>query len=234
MSRQPSSSLLSCMRCMPAVGGDIPNATVSPIFSAFHTNLSSFPDAGRAVALQASLAIDGQEAAQQSALSISTFAYFEEVDLNGLVISGGTIGTGRTFGDPRIRRIGSGLSSAQDELGNAFFGGVTTMGFALSSDRFPNGAHQASLGGERGHSFNAQADFTAVDFLAGAVRTAAPADLGSMRSLQLDEPPSKPLNGYAAGIMESRLFADLQFTDFAFGNVDNDPTDVKIETDPDI
>lgn len=132
----------------PATGGALPSPTVSPFLLATPANVP-FAGAGAAStrSLQASLAIDGQGAAQRSVLIVSVGNALTASDTGQPVLNGQIAGSYRAGGTSPPVRIASGFLTPSDGNGNSFYGGASLSGFAVNQNN-SNGAAVPSLATE--------------------------------------------------------------------------------------
>ncbi len=129
-------------------GGALPNPTVSPFLLATPANVP-FAGAGAAStrSLQASLAIDGQGAAQRSVLIVSVGNALTATDTGQPVLNGQIAGSYRAGATSPPVRIASGFLTPSDGNGNSFYGGASLSGFAVNQNN-SNGAAVPSLATE--------------------------------------------------------------------------------------
>ncbi len=145
---QPDAALQSNMPFIRSqVGGNLPNAAVSPLYvvAPATTAIGDTSTAAAARALQGSLAVNGQGVNQQSVIAVTA----------------GTIGTLQSSGQPALNAqlrgsavtaaasspllMTSAVSSMIDANGNTFYGNSSISGFALDQT-----AYNAGTGGKIG------------------------------------------------------------------------------------
>jgi hypothetical protein len=183
---QPDAALQSNVPFIRSqTGGNLPNASVSPFYIVAPPNTAigntSTPAATRAT--QASLAINGQQANQQSAVAVTA----------------GTIGTqggqpafnGQLRGSSMLSPTGapvairSTIGSTVDANGNSFYGGNAVSGFAL--DQAGTLAAEVPLSGTP----------NTYGFAQPVLLTATPAGVGANRT------PQQTLTGSFGGLMHT-------------------------------
>lgn len=205
----------------PQYGGSIPGASVSPLMLARPEGGTLGDGAGgNAALLQASLAIHGQGANQSSILIGTTGAISRDSSTNNNRIAQDGSGSMRLSATARAQSIDFKLGSVPDGDGNHFFGGNLDH-FVLNqghngSDTTANPLRAAVVAGP-GQS-PVPYGFTQV-----ATRNTASSTVGQVRT-------SRTLNGYAAGIADSRM-ADTTENSYVVANRTVLPTDVTITTD---
>jgi len=181
---------------LPQFGGNVANATISPFyvitpagfqFGAF--NATSNPNITSPRFMQASLAINGLGAGQNSALVIST-GTFDTSNAGNVYANGPVRGTVFLSGASGPTRLSSAVATVPDANGNALYGGSTIDGFVLDQNDYANGNPSPLLA-------------SAVPFGGSAVNyaftnpvlaSAVPAGVGASRTTQT-------LQGYLSGIM---------------------------------
>jgi hypothetical protein len=130
-------------------GGISPNATVSPLLIVTPAN-APFGAAGGPSPkwLQASLAINGQNVGQTSALVVNIGRFLLADDTGTVVGSGQMRGTVSADAHSYPANISSSVHTVPDANGNALFGGAAPTGFVLDQNGFaPALATAAPLGG---------------------------------------------------------------------------------------
>jgi trimeric autotransporter adhesin len=172
-------------------GGNLPNAYVSPLFIAPQTS----------PALQSSLAINGQDANQQSVL-VTAIGNSATLQSSGAPMINGVVrGTSQLSATSPPVRIGSALSSVVDGNGNSLYGAKSISGFVLDQTQYnttapgsgvaatpvkPSTASEVALtGGSTNYGFTQPATAASV-----------PAGVGTTRT-------SQTLAGYFGGVMNA-------------------------------
>ena len=171
---QPDAALQSNMPFVRSQeGGNLPNAAVSPFYVAAPptTPIGDTSTTAAARGLQASLAISGQGAGQQSAIAVTTGTISQQA--NGQPIFTGTMrGSSMASASGTPTALSAGVGSAVDANGNSFYGsGNQITGFVLNQS--PS-ATATPLSGAA----------TTYGFAQPAVSTATPAGVGASRTTQ--------------------------------------------------
>src|SRR5207237_3586661 len=132
LSVQPDSALQSNIPFIRNnTGGNLANAYVSPLFLAAPMDAAIGEANARSRALQASLAITGQGANQQSVL-VTSFGSVVSLQSSGQPVASGVV-RGSSQLSPTVApvRIGSSLSSVVDGNGNSLYGANAISGIVL-------------------------------------------------------------------------------------------------------
>lgn len=171
---QPDAALQSNMPFVRSQeGGNLPNASVSPLYVAAPptTPIGDTSTTAAARGLQASLAISGQGAGQQSAIAVTTGTISQQA--NGQPIFTGTMrGSSMASASGTPTALSAGVGSAVDANGNSFYGsGNQITGFVLNQS--PS-ATATPLSGAA----------TTYGFAQPAIATATPAGVGASRTTQ--------------------------------------------------
>jgi trimeric autotransporter adhesin len=191
---QPDAALQSNIPFIRSqAGGNLPNASVSPFYIVAPptTPIGDTSTLAGARGLQASLAVTGQGANQQSVIEVTTGTIGAQ--LNGQPVSTLSNGAQPVFngamrGSSMLSSSGTPLamsgtvSSTVDGNGVSFYGSSGISGFVLSQS--PSGAVEVPLSGTP----------TSYGFAQAAVPTSVPAGVGTSRTTQA-------LNGYFGGLM---------------------------------
>ncbi len=117
-------------------GGNLANAYVSPLYLVAPANTAIGEANARSRTLQASLAISGQGANQQSVLVTSIGSVLPLQSSGQPVASGVVRGTSQLTPTTAPVRIGSAFSSAVDGKGNSLYGATTIAGFVLDQTNY--------------------------------------------------------------------------------------------------
>ncbi|MBV9553805.1 MAG: FecR domain-containing protein [Alphaproteobacteria bacterium] len=124
-------------------GGTLANPAVSPLYVATQPgqpfgdfNPVTNPNGKSPFLLQASLAINGQGASQQSALSILTGSFATSTDNGQVVATGPYRATFLGGGTSPLTHVNAGFGSVPDANGNTLFGGTAIDGFVLDSNTY--------------------------------------------------------------------------------------------------
>ncbi|HTT80812.1 MAG TPA: hypothetical protein VMF86_14145, partial [Stellaceae bacterium] len=141
--------------------------------------------------LQASLAIDGQGANQQSAIAV-TSGTIGAASNGQPVFNGALRGSSMLSASGTPTAVDGTVSSTEDGNGVSFYGGTSISGLVLSQS--PSGVREASLAGNT----------TSYGFAQPAVSATVPAGVGASRTTQA-------LNGYFGGLM----YTNAQATPYA-------------------
>lgn len=121
-----------------AAGGNLPNAVVSPYYAAAPANVAfgdNRTNAARTATLQASLAINGQGASQQSAIVVQTGQFFTAAD-GGVAVTGLVRGSSRLDPTAPPVRIASSAANVIDGNGGRIYGGNAISGFVLDQNGY--------------------------------------------------------------------------------------------------
>jgi hypothetical protein len=119
-------------------GGNLPNATVSPLYVVAPptTPIGDSTTLSAARALQASLAINGQGANQQSTIAVTT-GTIDALQSNGQPILNGHLrGTSMQSAGGTPVGVGTTISSTVDGAGNSLYGANAISGFVLDQTKF--------------------------------------------------------------------------------------------------
>lgn len=185
-------------------GGNLANASVSPLYVVAPPttpigNAAALPGAR---ALQASLAINGQGANQQSAIAVTT-GTIAALQSNGQpVLNGQLRGSSLLSANSGPTRIGSAASSTVDGNGNSFYGGGGISGFVVDQTAYANGSTPGTVGSATIPSTASEVPFqfilaggqTTYGFAQAALPAALPSGVGAGRTTQA-------LSGNFGGLM---------------------------------
>jgi hypothetical protein len=119
-------------------GGNLPNAYVSPYYVVAPANVNfgdNLQGATRTPTLQASLAIDGKGANQQSVIVVQTGQFFTASD-GGVAVSGLVRGSSRLDPTAPPIRINSSDATVIDGNGGRIYGGNSIQGFVLDQNGY--------------------------------------------------------------------------------------------------
>ena len=119
-------------------GGNLANASVSPLYVVAPplTPIGSATTISAARALQASLAINGQGANQQSTIAVTTGS-IAALQSNGQpILSGALRGSSLQSASATPVRVGSAVSSTVDGAGNSLYGANAISGFVVDQTQF--------------------------------------------------------------------------------------------------
>jgi trimeric autotransporter adhesin len=184
-------------------GGNLANAYISPLYLVAppNTAIGDATTVSAARTLQASLAITGQGANQQSVLVTAIGSVAALQSSGAPVISGVVRGTSQLSATSAPVRIGSGLTSVVDGNGNSLYGANAISGFVLDQTQYnstatgsgvlttpviPSTASEVPLSGAA----------TNYGFNQPATATNLPAGVGTSRT-------SQTLTGYFGGLMNT-------------------------------
>src|SRR5579862_376259 len=180
-------------------GGNLPNATVSPLYvvAPASTAIGNAASVPAARALQASLAINGQGPNQQSAIAVTAGT------IGTLQASGQPIFNGQLRGSSLLSaagtpvRLGSAVSPTVDGAGNRFYGGSAASGSALPQTPHATGAN-GTVGSAVIPSTASEVPLsgtaTSYGFAQPALSSTVPAGVGASRTTQA-------LSGNFGGLM---------------------------------
>ena len=119
-------------------GGNLPNAVVSPYYVVAPANVNfgnNLQGATRTPTLQASLAIDGKGANQQSVIVVQTGQFFNASD-GGVAVTGLVRGSSRLDPTAPPIRINSSDATVIDGNGGRIYGGSSIQGFVLDQNGY--------------------------------------------------------------------------------------------------
>jgi hypothetical protein len=181
---QPDAALQSNIPFLRSqAGGNLPNATVSPLYVAAPplNAIGDTSSAAGARGLQASLAISGQGANQQSAIAVTTGTIATQG--NGQpVFQGALRGSSMLSATGTPTAVQGTVGSTIDGNGVSFYGGNSISGIVLSQSS--SGVAEVPLSGGS----------TPYGFAQAALPANVPAGVGAARSTQ-------SLSGYFGGLM---------------------------------
>ena len=142
---QPDAALQSNIPFIRSqAGGNLPNATVSPLYVVAPptTPIGDSTTLSAARALQASLAINGQGANQQSTIAVTT-GTIDAMQSNGQPILNGHLrGSSLQSAGGTPVRVGSAVGSTVDGAGNSFYGGELDLRLCPRSNPGSLAAHR--------------------------------------------------------------------------------------------
>jgi trimeric autotransporter adhesin len=191
---QPDAALQASTPFVPAqAGGNLPNAAVSPFYIAApaSTAIGDTSTAAAARGLQASLAINGVMANQQSAIAVTTGTIASQ---NGQpVFSGALRGSSMLSANGTPTTLAGTVSTPVDGNGVSFYGGSGISGFVL--DQSPSGVTATPLSGApTSYGFAQPALPTTVP---GSTPGAVPTTIGT------DTQTTQTLTGSFGGLMST-------------------------------
>jgi hypothetical protein len=135
---QPDAALQSTIPFLRnQAGGSLPGATVSPLYVVAPAN-TAIGDAKTNSAtrgLQASLAINGQGANQQSAIAVAAGTFAAQQSNNQPIFAGQVRGSSLLTASGKPVRVGGNLSSTVDGAGNSIYGSNGIAGFVLDQSQ---------------------------------------------------------------------------------------------------
>jgi hypothetical protein len=197
---QPDSALQSNIPFIRSqAGGNLPNASVSPLYVVAPptTPIGDATTASGARALQASLAINGQGADQQSTIAVATGTIAAQQSNGQPILSGQLRGSSLQSAGGTPVRLGSAVSSTVDGAGNSLYGANAISGFVVDQTAFSNGTN-GSVGNPIIPSSASEIPLsgtgTTYGFAQPALPTAVPSGVGASRTTQT-------LNGNFGGLM---------------------------------
>ena len=198
-------------------GGTLANAVVSPIYVATQPNqtfgnFNALSNPGGTVprALQASLAINGLQGSQTSALVVSTGEFVTSSTSGTVAYDGDVRGVYMPGGTSPLVHINSGSTSVPDGTGNSLYGGSSIDGFVIDSNQL-NANDQLISSTANTNQTGVANSTTSYTFNQPVLATTLPTGVGANRSL----PPEM---GFFGGIAENgamrayALFGDLGLT----------------------
>jgi hypothetical protein len=163
----------------PQAGGNLPNGTVSPFYVVAPSSVPFGNNSTLATTpgMQASLAINGQGASQQSMISVTAGMFGSNGQFNGQMV-----GSSMQSANGRPTALNANVSSAVDGNGNSLYGGNNSLsGFVLNQTP---AATQTPLGGSP----------TQYGFTEPALPIQTPTGVGASRTTQA-------LSGSFGGLM---------------------------------
>lgn len=191
---QPDSALQSNIPFLRGqAGGNLRNAAVSPFYIVAPptTPIGDTSTLAAAHGLQASLAINGQGANQQSAIAVTTGIV--STGSNGQPVFNGALrGSSLISASGTPTSVQGSVASTVDGNGVSLYGGTAISGVVLSQSA--SGVAEVSLSGSS----------TSYGFAQPALSTNVPAGVGASRTTQA-------LNGYFGGLM----YTNAQATPYA-------------------
>jgi trimeric autotransporter adhesin len=206
---QPDAALQSNIPFIRAqAGGNLPNAAVSPLYivAPATTAIGDATTVSAARALQASLAISGQGASQQSVIAVTTGS-IDALQSNGQPLLAGQMrGSSMLSATGTPTTLNSAVSTTVDGNGNTFYGSNSISGFVLDQTEYNPVAGSGVLtssgtGMLTGPAANSAATETTLSgtttsygFAQPALPTGVPAGVGANRTTQT-------LSGYFGGLM---------------------------------
>ena len=171
---QPDAALQSALPFIRSqAGGNLPNGTASPFYivAPATTPIGDASTNAAARGLQASLAINGQGANQQSAIAVTTGTIGSQA--NGQPTFNGTMrGSSLLSASGQPVRLGSTVGTTVDGNGNSFYGNNSVSGFVLDQAGSP--ASEVPLSGAA----------TAYGFAQPVLPTPVPNGVGTTRTTQ--------------------------------------------------
>ena len=200
-SMQPDAALQSNMPFVRAqAGGNLPNASVSPLYvvAPATTPIGDASTASAARGLQASLAISGQGANQQSAIAVTTGTFATQQSNGQPVFNGQMRGSSLLSANGTPVRLGSAVSSTIDGAGNSLYGSNAISGFVLDQTAYSAGTSPGTIGGavipSSASETTLSGSATNYGFAQPALPQAVPAGVGASRTTQA-------MSGYFGGLM---------------------------------
>jgi hypothetical protein len=172
---QPDAALQSSIPFIRGqTGGNLANATVSPLYVVAPptTPIGDSTTLSAARALQASLAINGQGANQQSTIAVATGTFGAQQSNGQPILTGQLRGSSLQSAGGTPVRVGSAVGSTVDGAGNSLYGANTISGFVLDQTQVP--ATESILG----------ATTASYGFAQPVLPTAVPAGVGTNRTTQ--------------------------------------------------
>ncbi len=165
-------------------GGNLPNAAVSPLYVVAPptTPIGDSTTTSAARALQASLAIDGQGANQQSAIAV-TAGTIDAMSNGQPIVNGALRGSSLLSASGTPVSLSSAVSSTVDGAGNSLYGGNAISGFVLDQT---SPASETTLSGST----------TTYGFAQPVLPVAVPSGVGASRTTQA-------LSGWFGGLMST-------------------------------
>ena len=189
---QPDAVLQSPIPFVPnQFGGNLSNPTVSPLFVAVSPNLGfDYQVSGAALtkALQASLAINGQQAAQSSLIMVTVGDVYNS---GKPVLNGVSEGVYSPNATSPTTLLSTAYITPTDGAGNSFYGGNAISGFVL----VPTCCAGAGAGSSVPEAINTQTQ------QATAYGFAQPATSVTVPSIASGPQTTRSLTGYSGGIM---------------------------------
>ncbi|HEX3860267.1 MAG TPA: FecR domain-containing protein [Stellaceae bacterium] len=197
---QPDAALQSNIPFVRSqAGGNIPNASVSPLYVVAPptTPIGQASTIAAARTLQASLAINGQGANQQSVVAVTTGTVGTSASGQPMLL-GALRGSSQMTSSGAPVRISSAVSSTVDGNGNSFYGANAISGFVLDQTNFAKGPAVGTAGAAINPSTAAELPLssgaTTYGFTQPVQPQAVPNNVGASRT-------SQALSGNFGGLM---------------------------------
>lgn len=181
-------------------GGNLPGASVSPLYVVAPPSTAIGDAAGSPAArgLQASLAVSGRGATQQSAIAVTTGTIAALQDTGQPVFSGGMRGSSLQIASGRPIGLEAAVGTPVDGGGNAFYGDRSVTGFVLDQTGFASTATAGTV------AVGATPGTAREVSLAGTTRTygfAHPVLASSVPAAIGDSRSTRSTNGHFGGLM---------------------------------
>jgi hypothetical protein len=185
-------------------GGNLPNASVSPLYAVApaSTPIGNATSVVATRALQASLAVNGQGANQQSAIAVTTGTVSASAGGQPQLL-GAMRGSSQLSATNPAVRLSSAVSSTLDGNGGSFYGpnnGNSISGFVLDQTQYNSGATTGTAGSavipSTANELPLSGGATTYGFTHAAVPSAVPAGVGTNRTTQA-------MTGSFAGLMST-------------------------------
>src|SRR4029077_5877466 len=136
---QPDAALQSNIPFIRSqAGGNLPNASVSPLYivASPTTAIGDNSTISASRELQASLAINGQGASQQSAIAVHTGTFDPFQSSGKPILQGSLRGSSMLSANSPPVRIGSAVTSVVDGTGNSLYGTNAISGYVLDQTQY--------------------------------------------------------------------------------------------------
>ena len=181
-------------------GGNLPSASVSPLYVVAPptTAIGDATGSPAARGLQASLAVSGRGATQQSAIAVTTGMIAALQDTGQPVFSGGMRGSSLQIASGRPVGLESAVGTPVDGGGNAFYGDRSATGLVLDQSGFASTATPGTV------AAGATPGVAREVSLAGTTRTygfAHPVVSSSVPAAIGDSRSTRSINGNFGGLM---------------------------------
>ena len=186
----------STIPSLPAsFGGNITGASAHRIYTAWSSNITTFPDDARGVALFGAIAIEGTGSSQRSSMAAYLGTVFgDSFTSNKPTISGYSRGSVRNSATSTPIRVDGGLgTTSRDESNNAFFGISGPDQFVLGSDFTSNGTGQIVNGAGFAQTLENTSVAASSFFTESYAAKTATGTVGSNRT-------TRSMNGFVSGI----------------------------------
>ena len=184
-------------------GGNLPNAVVSPYYAVAPASVNfgnNTAGAARTPTLQASLAIDGNGAQQQSVIAVQTGQFFTASD-GGVAVTGLVRGSSRLDPTAPPVRIASSDASVIDGAGGRIYGTNSISGFVLDQNGYDFNSNYLPNQLASENTLKSPPVTTSYAFNQPVTPATVPAGVGNARTTQT-------LTGFFGGLQQTSTAAN--------------------------